>query len=35
MGIDTSRRNAVPRPLSDSERARLDEYIDSIHYSTR
>ena len=35
MGIDTSRRNPSPRPLSDNERARLEEYIDSIHYSTR
>ncbi|KAK0731389.1 regulatory subunit of cyclin-dependent kinase [Lasiosphaeris hirsuta] len=35
MGIDTTRRNTVPRPLSDNERARLDEFIDSIHYSTR
>ncbi|KAL2271041.1 hypothetical protein VTJ83DRAFT_412 [Remersonia thermophila] len=35
MGIDVSRRNRVPRPLSEDERARLDEFIDSIHYSTR
>ena len=35
MGIDTSRRNPSPRPLSDNERARLEEFIDSIHYSTR
>jgi cyclin-dependent kinase regulatory subunit CKS1 len=35
MGIDTSRRNRIPRPLTDDERARLDEFIDSIHYSTR
>ncbi|KAF6820829.1 cyclin-dependent kinases regulatory subunit [Colletotrichum sojae] len=35
MDIDMSRRNKVPRPLSDSERARLDEFIDSIHYSAR
>jgi len=35
MGIDTTRRNAAPRPLTDSERARLDEFVDSIHYSTR
>ncbi|RSL41013.1 Cyclin-dependent kinases regulatory subunit [Fusarium sp. AF-6] len=35
MDIDTSRRNKSPRPLSDSERARLEEYIDSIHYSAR
>ncbi|KAK0667708.1 putative cyclin-dependent kinases regulatory subunit [Cercophora samala] len=35
MGIDTSRRNPSPRPLSDSERARLEEFIEAIHYSTR
>ncbi|KAK2062407.1 cell cycle regulatory protein [Colletotrichum caudatum] len=35
MDIDMSRRNKVPRPLSDSERSRLDEFIDSIHYSAR
>jgi cyclin-dependent kinase regulatory subunit CKS1 len=35
MGIDTSRRNRIPRSLTDDERARLDEFIDSIHYSTR
>jgi cyclin-dependent kinase regulatory subunit CKS1 len=35
MNIDTSRRNRTARPLSDSERARLDEFIDLIHYSPR
>lgn len=35
MDIDVSRRNKVPRPLSDDERSALDEYIDAIHYSTR
>ncbi|KAK8064921.1 hypothetical protein PG994_007559 [Apiospora phragmitis] len=35
MDIDTSRRNKSARPLSDSERARLEEFIDSIHYSAR
>ncbi len=35
MDIDTSRRNKRPRPLSDEERARLEEFIDSIHYSSR
>ncbi|KAI5864806.1 cell cycle regulatory protein [Durotheca rogersii] len=35
MNIDVSRRNKAPRPLSDDERARLEEYIDSIHYSAR
>lgn len=35
MNIDMSRRNKSPRPLTDHERARLEEYIDSIHYSAR
>lgn len=35
MGIDTSRRNTRPRPLSDAERTRLDEFIEHIHYSNR
>ncbi|TQN74241.1 Cyclin-dependent kinases regulatory subunit, partial [Colletotrichum shisoi] len=35
MDIDMSRRNKVPRPLSESERTRLDEFIESIHYSAR
>lgn len=35
MGIDTSRRNAKPRPLSDNERARLEEFLEAIHYSSR
>lgn len=35
MGIDISRRNAEPRPLTDAERERLEEFIDSIHYSSR
>lgn len=35
MDIDMSRRNKQPRPLSDNERARLEEFIDSIHYSAR
>jgi len=33
--LDYNRRNKVPRPLSDSEKARLEEFIDSIHYSAR
>ncbi|KAM0212528.1 hypothetical protein ACHAQD_009693 [Fusarium lateritium] len=33
--IDSTRRNKAPRPLSDSERARVEEFIDSIHYSAR
>lgn len=32
---DNNRRNKFPRPLSDAEKARLDEFIDSIHYSAR
>jgi len=35
MGIDTSRRNRQPRPLNDSERQRLEEFVDAIHYSSR
>lgn len=35
MDIDMSRRNKRPRPLSDDERSRLEEFIDSIHYSSR
>ena len=33
--IEASRRNKKPRPLHDSERSRLDEFIDSIGYSAR
>lgn len=35
MGIDASRRNAEPQPLTDNERARLEKFIDEIHYSAR
>lgn len=35
MGIDAARRNVKPRPLTDKERAVLDEFIESIHYSAR
>ncbi len=35
MDIDVSRRNKAPRPLSENERARLEEFIESIHYSAR
>ncbi|KAJ5677443.1 uncharacterized protein N7477_003076 [Penicillium maclennaniae] len=35
MEIDPSRRNKKPRLLLESERERLDEFIDSIHYSAR
>lgn len=33
--IDQSRRNKKPRLLQEGERARLDEFIDSIGYSAR
>lgn len=33
--IDMTRRNSKPRPLQESEKTRLDEYIDSIGYSAR
>ena len=33
--IDKSRRNATPRSIKDSERAKLEEFIDSIGYSAR
>ncbi|TAQ87467.1 hypothetical protein B7494_g4198 [Chlorociboria aeruginascens] len=32
---DYQRKNKMPRPLSDAEKERLDEFIDSIHYSAR
>jgi hypothetical protein len=35
MDIDATRRNKKPRPLSDSERMKLEEFIDAIHYSAR
>lgn len=35
MDIDASRRNKKPRLLLESERERLEEFIDSIHYSAR
>lgn len=35
MDIDPIRRNKKPRLLLESERERLDEFIDSIHYSAR
>ncbi|KAJ5825530.1 hypothetical protein N7474_002668 [Penicillium riverlandense] len=35
MEIDPTRRNKKPRLLLESERERLDEFIDSIHYSAR
>jgi len=33
--IDMSRRNTAPRPLSDKEKVKLEEFIDLIHYSAR
>ena len=35
MDIDLTRRNKHPRLLLESERDRLEEFIDSIHYSAR
>jgi len=35
MGIDYTRRNKKPRPLSEPEKEKLDEFIDAIHYSAR
>lgn len=35
MDIDISRRNKKPRLLLESERERLEEFIDAIHYSGR
>lgn len=35
LDIDLTRRNKKPRPLGDSERAKLDEFIEAIHYSAR
>ncbi|KAL0254404.1 Cyclin-dependent kinases regulatory subunit (Cell division control protein cks1) [Diplodia seriata] len=35
MGIDITRRNKKPRPLSEAEKDKLDEFVESIHYSAR
>ncbi|KAL6863847.1 CKS domain-containing protein [Trichoderma novae-zelandiae] len=35
MDIDMSRRNKTPRPLTEAERARLEEFVDAIRYSER
>jgi cyclin-dependent kinase regulatory subunit CKS1 len=35
MDIDPARRNKKPRLLLESEREKLDEFVDSIHYSAR
>ena len=33
--LDHDRRNKQPRMLTETERERLEEYIDAIHYSSR
>ena len=33
--MDHDRRNKQPRMLTESERDRLEEFIESIHYSSR
>lgn len=35
IDIDFTRRNKKPRPLSELEREKLDEFVDAIHYSAR
>lgn len=35
MDIDFTRRNKKPRQLTDPEREKLDEFVESIHYSSR
>ena len=35
MDIDFTRRNEKPRPLSEREKEKLDEFVDAIHYSAR
>jgi cyclin-dependent kinase regulatory subunit CKS1 len=35
IALDHDRRNKEPRPLSQAERARLEEFVDSINYSPR
>jgi hypothetical protein len=35
MDIDLTRRNKKPRPISETERAKLEEFIENIHYSAR
>jgi len=35
MDIDFTRRNKKPRPLTELEREKLDEFIEAIHYSAR
>lgn len=33
--LESDRRNKHPRMLTESERDRLEEYVDAIHYSSR
>jgi cyclin-dependent kinase regulatory subunit CKS1 len=35
MGIDFTRRNKKPRPLTELEKEKLDEFLDAIIYSAR
>jgi len=35
MDIDMARRNKKARPLTEAERAKLEEFIENIHYSAR
>ena len=35
MDIDFTRRNKKPRPLTEHEKEKLDEFVDAIHYSAR
>ena len=35
MDIDFTRRNKKPRPLSEAEKDKLEEFVESIHYSAR
>lgn len=35
MDIDFTRRNKKPRMLTEAEKDRLEEFIESIHYSSR
>lgn len=33
--LDNDRRNKLPRLLTEPERDRVEEFVDSIHYSAR
>jgi cyclin-dependent kinase regulatory subunit CKS1 len=35
LDIDFTRRNKKPRPLSEMEKEKLEEFIEAIHYSAR